>query len=66
MKTIKEKVNDLPEKGRERFSDEIIQVCHSRSWCKIHGIEYSNPNIEKVKEILYREMFEGDTSYYNS
>jgi len=56
MTSIDEQIDKMPEAERERFEKLLIDVLYSRHWCRQHGIDYVNPDIDKAREELYKEL----------
>ena len=56
MTTIDEKIKDLTDKQRERFYLKIWERLEDKNWCEKYGIDYPNPDINKVKVIFYEEF----------
>ena len=58
---LKEKINrmimDLPEKERQDFSKQLEDRLYDRNWCRIHKIDYSNPDFTLAKSELYKELY---------
>jgi len=63
-KELYRKIAKLPIKDKIDFNKTLLGILNDRYSCYIYGIEvkeYANPpreKIERVKEILYYEMFE--------
>ena len=57
MKSINQKINELNRKEKKAFLTNLEAVLYCRGWCKLHGIDYANPDIKKTKEELYNSMF---------
>jgi len=54
---IDKKIIELSEEDRERFQNHLIDVLHDRFWCRINGIDYIDPNVQKAKGKLYEEVY---------
>lgn len=39
------------------YHNTLVESLYDRSWCSINNINYINPDMSKVKEVLYNEMF---------
>lgn len=55
---IDEKIKKLSEKKQRRLKVSLIYVVTVPDWCKDNGLNPSNPDRKKVKEILYHKMYE--------
>ena len=55
---IDEKIKYLLLEKQEEFRKILIDVLHDRKWFANHGIDYVDPDVPKVKEILFREEYE--------
>ncbi len=40
-----------------RFSRVVYDVLNDRGWCYEHRIDYVQPDVRKVEQIVYRELF---------
>ncbi len=57
---IDEKIGELNPEKQGRFYRLLLDALHDRWWCKIYEIDYVNiePHIPRIKEIIYKNMFE--------
>ncbi len=58
MANIEEKIERMSEKKQEKFRTLLIDVLYDRYWCRVHSVDYVNPDVQKAKEELYRQFFE--------
>lgn len=56
-KNIEEKLRDLSPASKKSFNIALMECLYSRGWCEGNNIDYVNPNISKVKEIVYNALF---------
>jgi len=57
MGSIDEEISKLGEEKRQIFSDRLMDNLHNREWCREHGINYVDPNVQTAKERTYREIY---------
>ena len=57
MESIDEKINKLSEEERKIFSDRLMDNLYDKEWCRIHRINYVDPNVQTAKERTYREIY---------
>ena len=59
---INDKIENLNLLDKRKFKDSLLDVLESpRDYPEIYavnGIDKINPNVQRVKEILYQQMFE--------
>ena len=59
--TLKEVVDrmvvGLSDGKRRRFGEKLESCLHDREWCRIHNIDYSNPNVGLARAELYGELY---------
>jgi len=58
MTTIEEQIDKMSEKDQERLEELLIDRTNERDWCRMHGIDYVDPNFEKAREEIYKEFFQ--------
>ena len=66
MDEVDNKINKLPNERRKEFDQNLNDVMYSKKWLQGHKIDSSNPYLSKVKKELYKEMIEGDKSYFTN
>ncbi|MEK6875509.1 MAG: hypothetical protein AABX30_02400 [Nanoarchaeota archaeon] len=58
----KENINDflsnLSASAKKDFSSELIDALYDRSWCETNNINYADPDIDRAKVELYKELFD--------
>ena len=55
---IEEKIKNLSEEEMKKFRRIFFGNLNDRDWCNDHRINYADPDIKKVREITYFEIFE--------
>ena len=56
---IEQKLQQLPLTEQEKFQKRLMNVLYDRLWFTLHRMDYADPNVPIVKEILFREEYEG-------
>jgi hypothetical protein len=56
--SIEEKISLLPPEKQNEFRERLIDVLHDRTWFMMHSMYYVDPDVQKVKETLFREEYE--------
>ena len=51
------KISSLPLEQRADFWIRLGDVLHDRYWFEIHQMDYADPNVCRIKEILFREEY---------
>ena len=54
-KTLEHKFEDREQEIR--FNRVVYDVLNDRWWCYEHGINYVRPDVGRVEQIIYRELF---------
>jgi RNA processing factor Prp31 len=57
MKNIDEKIKELGKEEKKIFSNCLINNLGCKEWRRKHGIIYSAPHIQTVKEETYKELY---------
>lgn len=55
--SIDKKISSLPPEKQKEYEEELRDVLYDRWWFEIHGMDYVDPDVQKVKEILFREQY---------
>jgi len=56
--SIEQKISLLPPEKQKEYREELMDVLYDESWLENYGIDYIDPDIQKVKEILFKERYE--------
>ena len=56
-KSIDKKISLLPPEKQKKFEEELMDILYDTWWFRDHGMDYVDPDIQKVKEILFREEY---------
>ena len=56
---IEEKIKQLPVDRQKLFRKRLENALYDRGWCIMYGIDYTNPNVSRAKEVLFKEEYEG-------
>jgi len=56
--SIEQKISSLPPEKQKEYREELMDVLYDESWLENYGIDYIDPDIQKVKEILFKERYE--------
>jgi len=59
-------LNNLDDFQKEILKKGLVNNLYSRSWCGRNLICYYDPDIEKAKEVTYKEIFGEKSSKNNS
>ena len=51
------KIEELNEEDAGKLHERAVNNLYNRMWCATHGIDYSDPDFQLVKEKVYQEMF---------
>jgi len=57
-KKIDKKIAALSSEQETKYRQRLIDNLYGRFWCEMHEINYADPDINKAKEELYKEMIE--------
>jgi len=55
---ISKRVQELPIEKQKEFSNELFDLLNDRNWCNSRGIYFPNPDVQKAKEILFKEEYQ--------
>ena len=55
---IEEKIQQLPPEKQKEFRVELKAVCNDKGWLYTYGLSYTNLDVPKIKEVLFREEYE--------
>ena len=58
MIDIEKQIDKMSEKDQERLEELVIDRANERDWCNMYGIDYVNPDFDKVREEVYKQFFE--------
>lgn len=58
MTKNKNKLEKLSEEEKEKLCDLLMSNLYDRHWCNMKGINYSDPDIQKIREETYKEFWE--------
>ena len=50
-------IEGLTAEEQEQFELALTDRLYCRHWCRNHGIDYSTPDIDLVKELVYSELY---------
>lgn len=55
--SIEERISLLSPKKQKEFGERLMDVLHDRMWFRMRDMYYIDPNVKKVKEILFEEEY---------
>lgn len=55
---IDQKMERLSPELQESLQERVTNVLHDRYWFACHQIDYSDPDVPKVRETVFREEYQ--------
>jgi len=60
--SIDKKISLLPPEKQKEYTEKLMDVFYDEWWFRVHGMDCVDPDVQKVKEILFREEYQHMTS----
>lgn len=55
---LEEKIGKLSEEDFIKYDKEVEESLYDREFCYMNDINYTDPDVQKVKEIVYNQLFD--------
>jgi hypothetical protein len=54
-----EEMRNLPPEIKAKLVKDTLDRMYDRYWCKGNSIDYSNPDVYKAMEIIFKDKYQG-------
>ena len=55
--SIDKKISSLPSEKQKEFTERLMDIVYDEWWLTNHKMDYIDPDVLKIKEILFKEEY---------